>query len=137
VARKPVTPASIARFRHFPAVSAACAADLTACCHCLLQLCHIVRLLDVNTALARLPDKQRRDAAYAQLNSSSSGGSTPVVAALAGAAAVVAKLRDACGYHWVNLGQLFGRLRNGSSQQQQQRAGGMGLSAVGTPVRVA
>jgi hypothetical protein len=106
-------------------------------CRCLLQLCHIVRLLDVNTALARLPDKQRRDAAYVQLNSSSSGGSTPVVAALAGAAAVVAKLRDACGYRWVNLGQLFGRLRNGSSQQQQQRAGGVGLPAVATPVRVA
>jgi hypothetical protein len=115
-----------------------CAADCSACCRCLLQLCHIVRLLDVNTALARLPDKQRRDAAYAQLNSSSSGGSTPVVAALAGAAAVVAKLRDACGYRWVDLGQLFGRLRNGSSQQQQQqRAGNVGLPSMGTPLRVA
>jgi hypothetical protein len=51
----------------------------------------------------------------------------------------VAKLRDACGYRWVNLGQLFGKLRNGSSQQQQQqqRAGGLGLPAADTPVRVA
>jgi hypothetical protein len=103
---------------------------------CLLQLCHIVRLLDVYAALARLADKQRRDAAYTQLSSSSSGGSTGVVAALAGAAAAVATLRDACGYRWVNLGQLFGKLRS-NQQQQQQRAGGTGLLTAGTPVRVA
>jgi hypothetical protein len=78
-----------------------------------VQLCAIVRLLDVKAALETLPDKQRRDAALVQLGSAAAGGSATLVPAFNMAAAAVAKFRDSCGYRWINLQQLFGRLKAG------------------------
>jgi hypothetical protein len=73
------------------------------------QLSHIVRLLDVKMALSTLPDKARRDAASAALGVGAGGSS--VAAALGCAAAAVGRVRDSCGYRWVDLGSVFGRMR--------------------------
>ena len=72
-----------------------------------------MRLLDVKAAVETLVDKQRKDAAWQQLSGSAAGG-TSVATALSQAAAAVANFRDSSGYRWVNLGQLFGRLKAGS-----------------------
>eukprot|EP00878_Enallax_costatus_P031451 GHUV01034396.1.p1 GENE.GHUV01034396.1~~GHUV01034396.1.p1 ORF type:complete len:174 (+),score=41.31 GHUV01034396.1:624-1145(+) len=80
------------------------------------QLCHIVRLLDVKAAIDTLMDKQRIQARQ-QLASSASGG-VSVETALNHAAATVARFRDSCGYRWISLGQLFGRLRPGAKPNQ-------------------
>lgn len=86
-----------------------------------LQLCYIVRLLDVRAALDTLPDKQRRAAAEQQLSAGSSSG---LLGALNHAAGLVAKLRDSSGYRWVDLGVLFSRLRAGRRTQQGGPAAG-------------
>lgn len=109
------------------------------CCMWLLllhvQLCYIVRLLDVKAALDTLPDKQRRAAAQQQLSSSAvvgAGGSSSssgsvVVSALNHAAGLVAKLRDSSGYRWVDLGAVFSRMRTGRNRTNRGAgAGGAG-----------
>jgi hypothetical protein len=76
----------------------------------LLQLCHIVRLLDVRAALDTLPDKQRREAARQALIG---GSSSALESALNHAANLVAKLRDSSAYRWVDLGAVFAKMRAG------------------------
>jgi hypothetical protein len=77
----------------------------------LLQLCYIVRLLDVKAALDTLADKKRREAAEQQLASGASGKA--LQSALTHAAALVAKLRDSSAYRWVDLGAVFAKMRTG------------------------
>jgi hypothetical protein len=91
------------------------------------QLCYIVRLLDVRAALDTLADKQRRAAALAQL----SAGGAALVPALNHAAALVAKLRDASGYRWADLGCLSSRMR-AAKHSRGVRAGAAAAAGAAT-----
>ncbi len=62
-----------------------------------------MRLLDVRAALDTISEKGMKEEARQRL--------APIAKAMEGAAAAVARLRDASGYRWVDLGSLFGSLK--------------------------
>lgn len=96
---------------------------LCLCSFVSLQLCYIVRLLDVRAALETMPDQAKRTAAQQQLAGGSSGNA--LQSALNHAAGLVARLRDSSAYRWVDLSTVFAKMRAG------RKAGG-GSAATGT-----
>ncbi len=94
-----------------------------------VQLCYIVRLLDVRAALETMPDQAKRNAAQQQLASGSSGNA--LQSALNHAAGLVARLRDSSAYRWVDLSTVFAKMRAGRKAGGSAAAGGQRTAAAG------
>ena len=90
------------------------------------RLCHIHRLVDAQSALDALPDKQLRDQAARELGPAA-------LQALDAAARAVGALRDASAYRWVDLGALFASGAGGKKAAAAAARGGAAGGGARTP----